>query len=1828
MPDDITQALLQKPPQTSISPSVPKKRVLPFNDWARTFDPMMPKDEYNKQRDFYFDKYVAPHYKNDADRAAGQEKFNSLTERKPLLTLGEKAALPFSLASHEFFASAESSKLFGGTLKALLTDKGKESFEAQTQKDVAESTRLSKLAAREGMPGVGAVSQSVGALGEATAELVSLGGLLKGSQGFLEGVNLLKAGSTTAKSLNMANRMLKGGPTFAIYEGLHDEKGLAHSFIDGTFLKGLAEGRLWSFASSGKVISRILKGGVIGAGLGAAHEEKGKGPAGALVGGLTGAAFGLLPGEAAERVSAKDEATKRALTPDASKPLNPEVDKTLAANAVQSAQKAARENKPPEININEDLRGVSVRLSMPTGELQEIRVHHYAERSALDLVQKLTMAGGKVEGIDYSTTHGDVLNRFLKMQEAVGVSSKKVDQAILEESKKPEITLPKEEPSKLDQQFNSLSEAKRIVSTHKNLPKSSSLYPALVEAKKTGRDVISRIGDALTIASNRIGETSAERKFIKNHLVDLVNNQMLPSENARINSQLRILAYRPELREFIPPSFREEFDTAVLQSPKGQKFETSFFNYKDAYKILAPLSPRRTPDELMAMAKIYTEIKEGAPDVKANVSGIQETLDSRMGRLRTYNESYAASLAYPEIGEALPTNQKVAWGAARQNYLEAKATRVARDEKAALSKPENTLPVVVDPKVRELRAKWEANKWNDEEAKRRYTEEGGRDVLYEQNAGPANRQAPDTSFELPDLEELEPSEIDQVMQEEISSKSRGIEAPGVMEEFLRTGQWTKEGYGRKVLSAVIKLPPAEDTSKLTMGQNARIEDGVLKVFVPQHVIDREYNMAGAFYEPDRILGVLDNLGFKDQPEEIMNYALQGMRRVDPLNGNLLAGPGNGLIVLPAENPVEHEFHELMHHAMDHISGLSGYFPEHFGLSDSSSKAMGSIQKELSKFEAYETHSQGVMNEEAFVHAATAVIKGDKQVLYGMGMVDTSVSKVVAMVNEVANRSLTKLRSRPDWQELRYVKNRLEAVEGASSPLKSYSLRNAADKLSKNFYADGEGNIVFTSDTGTHTFRDRSEAFQHLLMEDTSAEAPSFTSVLEQMGVLTDSPTLARFSPSKSPVMFEPSLKARLWEGFAAAVDYIQPMTAFIGSAQDMLDKHFQGSQRLPLLEKVKAVDQAFHDNSAWVDKQRKDFGNILKKFSSKQLYDVFNFISVDPKSWPRMKESYNMSDADMEGIKGIYDKLRTLDADQHLGIFNYFLNDLPQLRANNFKSDLVYRELKDPSKMATMQRGVISGRLKPQDTHAGRFVNFVLGASREKLLEKPIAELNQVINLKNKEGKYVLGALQSSFTRWADYMQFHNGESQRMIKDVSAYLQDNILEQFRRINKFMPEGIKLPEEGFEYPSSLLNKAMTISYAADVGLRASAAIRDTIQPYLTSLPIIGPKALARGMKIAFTEHGYNSARDAGALLHGANTSELYGDIYSELPVGGKGIVDRGVETAGKLLAPSRWGHNVGRLFVYHGVNEVTKESIDKLRVGKITPDKFVNDTGIWFLNKSERSRYLTQAMDKGNDRTELAKRISLDMVDRTLWAYRRGQQPGLLRTGVGRVFGQYGYWPMNFASYLQTIGARALEQSGIGFSAGVGKTIKSFREGDMTGGLKQGLRTTKDLARNTVSSRAIHAAGMWLGVNLATYELFDKQFGIDAGKWLFFSPVGFMGGPAVGATLNAFPAAGQAASIAIGQEGTPEGQKALHEEIKMPLHLLPGSNWSQSVLGTIDDPQYWNSDNTPTGKGWIKLLGFRPVDEKERQLEDQRSFEQQLRKRAGFKPGAGNIFGNP
>jgi hypothetical protein len=398
-----------------------------------------------------------------------------------------------------------------------------------------------------------------------------------------------------------------------------------------------------------------------------------------------------------------------------------------------------------------------------------------------------------------------------------------------------------------------------------------------------------------------------------------------------------------------------------------------------------------------------------------------------------------------------------------------------------------------------------------------------------------------------------------------------------------------------------------------------------------------------------------------------------------------------------------------------------------------------------------------------------------------------------------------------------------------------------------------------------------------------------------------------------------------------------------------------------------------------------------------------------------------------------------------------------------------------------------------------------------------------------------------------------------MTKTVSDF-QKILGNTFKEINKSLPGKYKLPEE-FNYPGSIVNKLMSLSYVAGIGLRPMIPVRDTLQVMTNTLPILGPKKFLDGMTRALTSEGWKEAREAGALLGRHTTTDLYGDIFSEIPPHSGDTLDKALEIGNKLMAPSRWGHNAARAITYHAEYRSAVNAIRAYGRGAGSVDKLFEDTSLWFMPKPLQSRFLKQIME-GGETKDIAKQIALETVDSTLWAYRRGTQPMFLRTGVGRIFGQYGLWPLNYGEFIR-------------------KTLSHYADHPKL---------------------AMRATALWAATNYAGSTALSAM-GADEGKWFYLSPAGYSGSAHMQLALNLLKA----------PEESADGRKARKEILEYPLNFVPSSIEAEAVLKAIEDGGPMFDSNGPT-KNFIRVLGMKPKDDHFKDL----SPEDLLKYETGFK----------
>jgi hypothetical protein len=299
-----------------------------------------------------------------------------------------------------------------------------------------------------------------------------------------------------------------------------------------------------------------------------------------------------------------------------------------------------------------------------------------------------------------------------------------------------------------------------------------------------------------------------------------------------------------------------------------------------------------------------------------------------------------------------------------------------------------------------------------------------------------------------------------------------------------------------------------------------------------------------------------------------------------------------------------------------------------------------------------------------------------------------------------------------------------------------------------------------------------------------------------------------------------------------------------------------------------------------------------------------------------------------------------------------------------------------------------------------------------------------------------------------------------------------------------------------------------------------------------LVTIGPRAFAEGMALAMSKEGRAEAAAAGSLLHGRNVGAAFGDITSEVPVGGK-VHDYINRMANILMAPSRMGHNFGRMITYLGERAQAMREIEAFRAGTMDENairRLVNRTSLGFHDSPEQSRLLALASDLTVSSDEAAKSIALSAVEGTQF----GGTPGaILRTGMGRILGQYASWPMNHLEFTRKLVTRAVDNPRWG----------------------------------------VPAFGMWVGMNYGALKA-AESVGIDASKWLFQSPAGYTGSPSLEFVMN----------VAKMSEESDAGRKARHDVIMFPMEFVPTGVAMKNLYEAYD-----SGDWDPVTIGGFKKL---------------------------------------
>lgn len=892
------------------------------------------------------------------------------------------------------------------------------------------------------------------------------------------------------------------------------------------------------------------------------------------------------------------------------------------------------------------------------------------------------------------------------------------------------------------------------------------------------------------------------------------------------------------------------------------------------------------------------------------------------------------------------------------------------------------------------------------------------------------------------------------------------------------------------------------------------------------------------------------------------------------------GPGTPGVLLRDDWDRPTLWHEMLH-ANSYSAGLMEHFPTL--VPDVDKGTALSIAKGLSDhFTAYSVSGPSEMINEAYTHAAQAFRFNDTEYLNFLAKLDTSLRQVARFVNGTSQGILDTL----DIEGLESKAKR--DLQRSTMDLVRRTDRNVIGLLQQAVHETGTGLdawfdpargwVLKDSETSERVFKNLDKLWDHMLIFDRNDSAPSYSFMPDKAGVRGGLGPVGKGPNGAAPPNAELPTGSMM-AGTALSALW-RPMLPWAASAHEAVNKVLRvKGLNLDIYGKVRAVDEAAMKSDAWRREWFKKGADILQHFDQPKMYDVMQYLTHTPvERTQKLMTALKFTQDEALRAEQFGGLLDELEKETGINTKEFLRSTYPKLRGASYDPTFVWGPGISEKNAGFWEKAVrYDGTFEPRDLHAGRFYNFLINSGVEKKFTgEALGDLNKVINAKAGDQYLIPPTIRYPLQNYHNYMRGLPDMSTKFMNDALTGFFNFMNKRIAQVNEFMPEGVKLPVM-VTPPRQLLNRFTLMSYVGGMGARPAVMLRDSMQALTGGLTVLGPERFNRALQLAMTSEAGEFAKKAGALLEGSNPGELYGDIFREMPPGGKGWFDKLARWSNMLLSPSRWGHNFGRRIVFMGeytdaLDTISKlrESVDPERIksGRI-PKEAVNlhdllyKTTLHFADGPRQAQLIGEALDLSKPVEGVAKKFGLEAVDITQFPYRRGTQPLALRYGVGRILGQFGVWPANYIDFAQRLG-------------------------------RKWANNPQFYSKNVA---------MWAAVNYAASSAFESA-GVDSSRWFWQSPMGFAGSPHYQFITN----------LMVAPENSQQGRDARKAVLEYPISFVPAEAELQGIIKAIEDEGF--TEWPPSQSTLLRTLGFKPLVQHQQDYD----FQQWTRHQLGFKAG--------
>jgi hypothetical protein len=213
---------------------------------------------------------------------------------------------------------------------------------------------------------------------------------------------------------------------------------------------------------------------------------------------------------------------------------------------------------------------------------------------------------------------------------------------------------------------------------------------------------------------------------------------------------------------------------------------------------------------------------------------------------------------------------------------------------------------------------------------------------------------------------------------------------------------------------------------------------------------------------------------------------------------------------------------------------------------------------------------------------------------------------------------------------------------------------------------------------------------------------------------------------------------------------------------------------------------------------------------------------------------------------------------------------------------------------------------------------------------------------------------------------------------------------------------------------VIGKMLSSATGSYLAFRPFSVFKNLTQSLLTGAPLIGEGYWARGMARTLQPNALQELMKIGII----DPSLLpQGGGFA---VGNSSIMDKAVQVG---MAPFKGADWINRGAIYYGMLERFDDNATLLaKYGSSYEARFLRESGMKFFGKAQYN-YMKKIMDTRPLNDALATirdHVANLAVDKTQFLYDKWSHPAAFRNGIGRMFGQFIVWPVNYLTLMSDV----------------------------------------------------------------------------------------------------------------------------------------------------------------------------------------------------------------